>query len=468
MQLTTPIVFTLLEKVPFQFLKYGNHTVVFAKYLSCDNPKFRGVWFINLGVLIAETIFKVSDTIDLERAMKFLVFVEDTIQPEQDTQYATGELAYPGVGTFLSKLSESDNMDIVLIKCADYQKPILLDNVSYITLSYTNRYVIRQFIVEYLSLYPEYFYSIIGNTSAPIFNAVMELWKTYEGVWCLLLDVPNISSPDVVPRITQSGWNFNIITTWIDAAINAYEQDFISIIDVIDCANIQLEELQLGLMRREINTATERWEDVIDSLNDLLGVIHVLPDGTEKLVSNVNATTLLRAARENYVALLLSDTGIDMILKLHAWVTEQPPQAGELPQGMDPKDLFVHMSKEDAVVAYQLSRIFPVERVLQRKATKMKLLRTSSGNVTVPAKPATEAKTYSTMPSLSTAQPAYLKGLTTTPYTPTAPQTATPKATKVQSDPIPFAAFVPSVRPKSVRGVTIGGKGKPLPPNPPS
>ena len=107
------LVFTLFSTVPFQFLKFSNNISKLSKYLTNDNPKHRGVWFVNLGVLVAETIFTVSDSLDLDKAMKYLVFVEDTIQPEEDSRCSAGDLAYPGVSAFLSKIAEPDNMDII-------------------------------------------------------------------------------------------------------------------------------------------------------------------------------------------------------------------------------------------------------------------------------------------------------------------------------------------------------------------
>ena len=218
--------------------------------------------------------------------------------------------------------------------------------------------------MEYLSLYPEYFYSIIANSIPIIFNAIMDLFKTYEGAWCMFMDSGSLTTPDI-KRIESSSYNISIAKTWIDAAINAYEQDLLEAADVVHCARSCVEELQLGLMRRVIKNPGTSWDDVICSIEELKDLVALLPSGTEKLACSVNVEALHRSARENYASLLLSDVGIDMIINFRKWMTENK-NTGYTPATTieKPENILIDVAKSDAMVGFQLGHLFPPQSEL--------------------------------------------------------------------------------------------------------
>src|SRR3990167_2707225 len=310
------------------------------------------------GVFMSEYIHNISEDQETENNLKVIVFTEDTIQPSTDEYYSPGELLYPGANGFFSALNEVDKTDIILIQSQDYHKQILLD-VPYITLSYPEKKAesIQQLLTEYISLYPEYFYSIIGNGVPLVFNSVIGLLTTYESVresviWTGFRSIPKNNCEEFAKKTAPGTISYNKFVTFIDAAMAASKANLsFSHSHVVSICSESVEAMHLGLLRNHIAAPVIRWKELADSLEKASKFIGKSPDPTE--VSTIKS--LLLSVKQSHAGLLLSESGIEMLLRFkHFLQDNDSTKFGNLTE----KDILIELCTKDPSLAPKLKSLF--------------------------------------------------------------------------------------------------------------
>jgi len=73
-------------------------------------------------------------------------------------------------------------------------------------------------------------------------------------------------------------------------------------------------------MRGIIFEPTMRWEEILESIKKIMKLVDSLPTSMIKEVCNEAITSLHKISKRNYAALLLSENGVEMIIKFKQWI----------------------------------------------------------------------------------------------------------------------------------------------------